>query len=89
MSEAIENRNIGEKNVEEDALTNVDIGNAAGVIWRFLDPKTETVNLSALKSNLPVSSSLLTMGLGWLAREDKLIIEKSENSPSYRISLKR
>jgi hypothetical protein len=67
----------------------MDIGNAAGVIWRSLDQKSEPVNLSTLKSELSISPTLLMMGLGWLAREDKLIIERAEKTLSYRISLKR
>ena len=63
-----------------------DIGNAAGEIWRFLEQQTEPVNLTTLKKNVPISSSLLMMGLGWLAREDKVRIESSE--ASYKISIK-
>ncbi|MCD6508576.1 winged helix-turn-helix domain-containing protein [Candidatus Poribacteria bacterium] len=65
------------------------IGNAAGEIWRFLDKQTAPVTLSTLRKNLSLSSTLLMMGLGWLAREDKLNIEISNDSYSYRISLKR
>ena len=68
---------------------NEDIGDAAGVIWKFLDQQPEPVNLSKLKKDLSLSSTLLMMGLGWLAREDKLNIEVSGKSASYRISLKR
>ncbi len=63
-----------------------DIGNAAGEIWRFLEQQTEPVNLTNLKKNVPIPSSILMMGLGWLAREDKISIESSE--ASYKISLK-
>jgi hypothetical protein len=63
-----------------------DIGNTAGEIWRFLEQQTEPVNLTTLKKNVPISSSLLMMGLGWLAREDKVRIESSE--ASYKISIK-
>jgi len=66
-----------------------EIGEAAGVIWRFLDKQTEPVTLSTLRRNLPLSYPLLMMGLGWLAREDKINIELSSNPYSYRISLKR
>jgi hypothetical protein len=65
------------------------IGDAAGVIWRFLDQQSQPVTLSTLRRSLPLSSTLLMMGLGWLAREDKLNIEISDESYSYRISLKR
>ena len=64
------------------------IGNSAGMIWRFLEEQqSQPVTLSTLKSNLELSSTLLMMGLGWLAREDKLCIEMSNNS--YKITLKQ
>ena len=66
-----------------------DIGNAAGVIWRFLNQQTEPVNLLTLKKGVTISTTLLTMGLGWLAKEGKLDITMSDESYSYRISIKR
>ena len=63
-----------------------DIGNAAGEIWRVLEQQTEPVNLTTLKKNVPISSSLLMMGLGWLAREGKVNVESLE--ASYQISIK-
>ena len=68
---------------------NEEIGNAAGAIWRFLDQQSEPVNLSTLKKGVPVSSAFLMMGLGWLAREDKIEITMPEESYSYSISIKR
>ena len=68
---------------------NEEIGNAAGMIWRFLDQQSEPITLTALKKGLSLSSTLLMMGLGWLAREDKLNIEMSGESYSYKISIKR
>lgn len=68
---------------------NEDIGSTAGEIWRFLDQQAEPVSLSTLRKEVPVSSTLLMMGLGWLAREDKVIIAISEESYSYSISIKR
>ena len=68
---------------------NEDIGKAAGTIWDFMDRQLQPVTLSTLKKELPLSSTFLMMGLGWLAREDKLDIRMSDNSRSYRISLKR
>lgn len=80
---------VGEEIIGSKAIGSKAIGNAAGIIWDFLDQQVEPVNLSTLKNDLSTSSTLLMMGLGWLAREDKLAIETPENSPSYRISLKR
>lgn len=68
---------------------NEAIGNAAGVIWEFLDQQSEPVTLSALRKSITLSSTLLMMGLGWLTREDKVNIEMPEDSYSYMISVKR
>jgi hypothetical protein len=65
-----------------------DIGNAAGVIWKYLNQQSEPVALSAIRKNVKLSDTLLLMGLGWLAREDKLNIEMPKGSNSYKISLK-
>lgn len=65
------------------------IGIAAGEIWKFLDKQEQPVTLSTLRKKISLSSTLLIMGLGWLAREGKINIKMPENSYSYRISLKR
>ena len=68
---------------------NQDIGYAAGAIWRYLEQQSQPVTLSSLKRSLPLSLTLLMMGMGWLAKENKLNIEISDNSHSYSISIKR
>jgi hypothetical protein len=65
------------------------IGNAAGVIWSYLSQQTQAVTLSTIKKAIPESSTVLMMALGWLAREDKIDIEVSDESYSYKISLKK
>ena len=65
------------------------IGNAAGMIWSYLEQQSKPVTLSTLKKEIDVSSTVLMMALGWLAREGKLDIEVSDESFSYKISLKR
>ncbi len=65
------------------------IGNTAGVIWGYLVEQKQPITLSALKKAIPESSTILTMALGWLAREDKISIDVSDDSYSYKISLKK
>ncbi len=48
-----------------------EIGNAAGVIWGFLDRQGETT-LAKLKQGTKLPDQLLLMGIGWLAKEEKL-----------------
>lgn len=67
---------------------NEAIGNAAGTIWSFLDQQSEPVTLSTLKKDIDISSTLVMMGVGWLAREGKLEFEAS-GPHFYKISIKR
>jgi hypothetical protein len=66
-----------------------DIGKGAGQVWKFLYDQRNPVTLNTLKRNLPISSTLIMMGLGWLAKEGKISIGISDESYQYRISLKR
>jgi hypothetical protein len=61
------------------------IGDAAGIIWRYLDEHAEA-NLSELKKVTKLSEQLLLMGLGWLAREEKLGVVQDKKG--IRVSLK-
>ena len=59
-----------------------EIDNAAGMIWRHLHEHGETT-LGKLKQQTKLSDQLVSMGIGWLAREDKLSITKEgENCES-------
>lgn len=61
------------------------IGKTAGEIWQYLQEKGPTTPLK-IKTALGISNTLLSLSLGWLAREDKVLIE--EDGQSYRIALK-
>ena len=49
----------------------MEIGEAAGRIWRYL-AQHEAVTLRQLQRGTTLSERLLLMGVGWLAREGKL-----------------
>lgn len=49
----------------------LEIGNAAGVIWSYLGQRGPTT-LAKLKQGTKFSDQQFYMGLGWLAREGKL-----------------
>ena len=61
-----------------------EIGNAAGTIWRYLDQHGETT-LAGLRQGTKLSEQLLFMGVGWLAREDKLSFEKEGRTMNIRM----
>ena len=65
-----------------------DIGKTAGLIWEFLGKQKTPITLTALKKEVSASSTILMMALGWLAREGKINIDISDESFSYKISLK-
>jgi hypothetical protein len=68
-----------------EGLMQAQIGDTAGVIWKYLDEHTEA-NLSELKKVTKLSEQLLLMGLGWLAREEKLGVVQDKKG--IRVSLK-
>ncbi|MDR1941465.1 MAG: winged helix-turn-helix domain-containing protein [Endomicrobium sp.] len=61
------------------------IGFAAGAIWQYLGEHGQSYPIK-IKANLGLSNTLLYLALGWLAREDKVNITRTEHS--YVISLK-
>ena len=61
------------------------VGETAGKIWHTLNdhgPQT----LAQLKKKLNGSGDLVGFALGWLAREDKILI--SQEKKSYKVTLK-
>lgn len=61
------------------------IGDAAGIIWKYLDQHTEST-LSDLRQATKLSEQLMLMGLGWLAREEKLGLVQEKKG--LKVSLK-
>ena len=50
-----------------------DIGTAAGVVWGFLNDNGAT----SLTKGTDLPKELALQAIGWLAREDKLVFEKT------------
>jgi hypothetical protein len=61
------------------------IGDAAGIIWKYLDEHSEAT-LSELKKEAKLSEQLLLMGLGWLAREEK--VDVVQDKKGLKVSLR-
>jgi hypothetical protein len=55
---------------------NEDIGTAAGVVWGFLNDNGAT-SLTALTKGTDLPKELVLQAIGWLAREDKVVFEKT------------
>ena len=60
------------------------IGEAAGEIWRILKDK-ENLSVSAVVRRVKQPQSVAYMGIGWLAREDKLIFTETKRGVSISI----
>jgi len=63
-----------------------EIGDAAGTIWQYLHEHGETT-LSKLRRETKLSDQLLLMGVGWLAREEKLSF--AQNGKAIKLGLRK
>jgi Winged helix-turn-helix domain (DUF2582) len=62
-----------------------EIGATAGVIWHTLNDKGE-LSLVHLKKQVKGKTPVFEWSVGWLAREDKIMITREKRS--FRICLK-
>jgi len=62
-----------------------EIGTMAGAIWHALEGNGE-VTLAKLKKELKAGSPLFDWAIGWLAREDKIILTTEKRTT--RVGLK-
>ena len=63
---------------------NEEIGTMAGTIWHALESNGE-VTLAKLKKDLKASSPLFDWAIGWLAREDKIILTTEKRTTRVRL----
>jgi hypothetical protein len=60
------------------------IGQSAGQIYNYLNSNGES-SFSKMKKELDLKGNFADLGLGWLAREDKVEISKKGASVSVRL----
>jgi len=60
------------------------IGETAGEIWRLLE-KQGPLSVSALVGKTKRPQTTVYMGIGWLAREDKLIFTETKGKLSLSV----
>lgn len=60
------------------------IGMSAGQIYSYLETEGE-VTFSRMKKDLDLKGNFAELGLGWLAREEKIELAKKGNSVSVRL----
>jgi winged helix-turn-helix protein DUF2582 len=61
-----------------------EIGTTAGAIWQALNTNGE-LSLPSLKQHVGGKAPIFDWALGWLAREDKVVIARHQKS--YRVRL--
>ena len=61
-----------------------EIAEAAGQIWHYLDENGE-VSLSKMRKDLDLAGNFTELGLGWLAREDKVDMWKNRSHTKVRL----
>ena len=62
-----------------------EIGSAAGMIWHKLDTKGE-LSLAQLKKEVNGKAPIFDWAIGWLAREDKVVITQVKRSFCIRLT---
>lgn len=68
------------------------VGLISGKIWQYLHENGET-SIAQLKKavvvelDVPMADSMLAMSLGWLLREDKLILAETGKGKGYRLMI--
>lgn len=62
------------------------IGYNAGLVWNALN-EVEAIGLVQLRKVTKLKDKELMLALGWLAREDKLVISEDENGKNIIVSL--
>lgn len=55
------------------------IGTVAGAIWHALDAKGE-MTLAKLKKEVKAEAPFFDWAIGWLAREDKIVLTREKRS---------
>jgi hypothetical protein len=61
-----------------------EIGTMAGAIWQVLEAKGE-ITLAKLKQELSAKSPLFDWAVGWLAREDKIVLTFEKRTLRVRL----
>lgn len=62
-----------------------DIGKTAGDIWNFLEEHDEA-SIGKLTKELKTTERMVMLGIGWLAREGKLNIEKRQRATYFMLN---
>lgn len=62
-----------------------EIGRAAGLVWQVLNARGE-LSLPSLKQQVEAKSPVFDWAIGWLAREDKVVLTRHRRSYHVRLN---
>lgn len=62
-----------------------EIGLNAGKIWNYLSKKNDYVDVIELKFELNITNTSLFLAIGWLAREEKILILQEGNKLKIKL----
>lgn len=62
------------------------IGESAGQIYNYLAENNGQTTFTKLKKELDLKSNFAELGLGWLAREDKIQLTKSGSTLKIKLN---
>lgn len=62
-----------------------EIGITAGEIWYYLEENSEA-SIGKLSQELKLTDRMILLGLGWLAREGKLDIQKRQRATYFMLN---
>ncbi len=71
-----------QKSLDKEISENIGI--AAGLVWQHLQENGEA-SLTALRKAIKLDHASAEMGLGWLAREGKVSLERNGRSTLARL----
>lgn len=61
------------------------IGSSAGQIYNYLADNKGQATMTKIKKDLDLKGNFAELGLGWLAREDKIELAKSGSSLKIKL----
>lgn len=67
-------------------MNTTTIGQSAGLVWEVLN-EAQAMGTKQIKKLTKLKEKELYAALGWLAREDKLMFEESEDGKELIVSL--
>ena len=70
--------------VSSEVTGQAQIGETAGLVWQALS-ENGPLTAARIVKEVGLPRDIVMQGIGWLAREDKLVIEEGSRSRTYAL----